>query len=142
MEGKFFGPIYRNKDRISDEGYLTDRLSEEAVAFIDRNKTRPLFLYLAYNAVHAPAEAPQADIVEYRQRFSGISDARVILMAMLKQMADPITGGSKRWKAGAMKEELTERERARRKQRLERRKQRKAKKKATQQKVSLTETIR
>jgi arylsulfatase A-like enzyme len=89
-DGKFSHPIYRNKDRINDEGYLTNRLSEEAVAFIDRNKTRPLFLYLAYNAVHAPAEAPQADIVKYRQRFSGISDARVILMAMLKHLDDGV----------------------------------------------------
>ena len=53
-EGKFAHPIYRNKDRINDEGYLTNRLTEEAVAFIDRNKSRPFFLYLAYNAVHAP----------------------------------------------------------------------------------------
>ena len=39
-DGKFAHPIYRNKKRIDDEGYLTDRLSEEAVAFIDRNKER------------------------------------------------------------------------------------------------------
>ena len=53
-----FHPIYRNKDRIDDEGYLTDRLSEEAVAFIDRNKQQPFFLYLAFNAVHTPMHAP------------------------------------------------------------------------------------
>jgi hypothetical protein len=70
------------------------------------------------------------------KRLSGAFDS------WIAQMADPITGGSKRWKAGAVKEELTERERARRKQRLERRKQRKAKKKATQQKASTRETLR
>ena len=89
-EGKFAGPIYRNKERINDEGYLTDRLSEEAVAFIDRNKQQPFFLYLAYNAVHAPPEAPQATIDEYRQRFPGISNERVILMAMLKHLDDGV----------------------------------------------------
>ena len=55
-DGKFSGAIYRNKERINDEGYLTNRLTEEAVEFIDRNKQNPFFLYLAYNAVHAPAE--------------------------------------------------------------------------------------
>ncbi|MFC1762954.1 sulfatase-like hydrolase/transferase [Planctomycetota bacterium] len=89
-EGKFKGAIYRNKERINDEGYLTDRLSEEAVAFIDRHKTQPFFLYLAYNAVHAPPEAPPATLDEYRQRFPDISKERVILMAMLKHLDDGI----------------------------------------------------
>jgi arylsulfatase A-like enzyme len=85
-EGKFLGPIYRNKARINDTGYLTDRLSEEAVAFIDRNKSQPFFLYLAYNAVHAPPEAPQATIDKYRKLFPDLSKARVILMAMLEHL--------------------------------------------------------
>jgi arylsulfatase A-like enzyme len=89
-EGKFMHPIYRNKERINDEGYLTNRLSEEAVAFIDRNKSRPFFLYLAYNAVHAPAQAPQDDIKAYRSRFPNISNQRVILMAMLKHLDDGV----------------------------------------------------
>ena len=40
-DGKFAHPIYRNKQRINDQGYLTNRLTEEAVDFIERNKTRP-----------------------------------------------------------------------------------------------------
>ena len=89
-DGKFAGAIYRNKERINDEGYLTDRLSEEAVAFIDRNKEHPFFLYLAYNAVHAPPEAPEGTIEEYRKRFPDISKERVILMAMLKHLDDGV----------------------------------------------------
>ncbi len=85
-DGKFAGPIYRNTQRINDEGYLTNRLSEEAVAFIDRNRQRPFFLYLAYNAVHAPAEAPEQDIQAYQQNFPGLSKERAILMAMLKHL--------------------------------------------------------
>lgn len=89
-EGKFLHPIYRNKKRINDKGYLTDRLSEEAVVFIDRNKSRPFFLYLAYNAVHAPPQAPQDTIEQYRKRFPDISEKRVILMAMLKHLDDGV----------------------------------------------------
>jgi arylsulfatase A-like enzyme len=88
--GKFLHPIYRNKERINDEGYLTTRLTEEAVAFIDRNHTRPFFLYLAYNAVHAPAEAPQEDIEHFENRFPSISKERAILMAMLKHLDDGV----------------------------------------------------
>ena len=89
-DGQFLHPIYRNKQRISDEGYLTNRLSQEAVAFIDRNKSRPFFLYLAYNAVHAPAQAPQADIDAYGERFPGITKERAILMAMLRHLDDGV----------------------------------------------------
>jgi arylsulfatase A-like enzyme len=89
-DGKFAGAIYRNKERISDEGYLTNRLTEEAVAFIERNKKTPFFLYLAYNAVHAPAEAPQEDIHAYQQKFPGISQERAVLMAMLKHLDDGV----------------------------------------------------
>ncbi len=42
--------------------YLTDRLTAEAERFIDRNKDRPFFLYLAHYAPHTPLRAP-ADVV-------------------------------------------------------------------------------
>ena len=90
LDAKFAHPMYRNNERINDEGYLTNRLSEEAVAFIDRNKANPFFLYLAYNAVHAPAEAPQADIAEYQAKFPGLSKERAVLMAMLKHLDDGV----------------------------------------------------
>ena len=89
-EGKFTGAIYRNKERINDEGYLTNRLTEEAVDFIDRNKENPFFLYLAYNAVHAPPEAPEEDIKAYQIKFPELSKERAILMAMLKHLDDGV----------------------------------------------------
>ncbi|MGB7327785.1 MAG: polysaccharide lyase family 7 protein [Rubripirellula sp.] len=90
VKGKFMGPIYRNKERINDEGYMTTRLTEEAVAFIDRNKEKPFFLYLAYNAVHAPAEAPEEDIKAFQAKFPQLSRERAILMAMLKHLDDGV----------------------------------------------------
>ena len=44
------------------EGYLTDRLGDKAVEFIDRNKERPFFIYWSPNAVHTPMEATEADL--------------------------------------------------------------------------------
>ena len=88
--GKFAHPIYRDKKRINDEGYLTTRLSEEAVSFIDRHKEQPFFLYLAYNAVHAPAEAPEEDIKAFQKKFPKLSRERAILMAMLKHLDDGV----------------------------------------------------
>lgn len=41
----------------SDHEYLTDRLTDEAIAFVQANKDRPFFLYLAHYAVHIPLQA-------------------------------------------------------------------------------------
>jgi len=87
---KFAGAIYRNRERINDDGYLTNRLTEEAVAFIDRHKSKPFFLYLAYNAVHAPAEAPLEDIQAFQTKFPNLSPERAVLMAMLKHLDDGV----------------------------------------------------
>jgi arylsulfatase A-like enzyme len=55
-----------------DEGkpgeYLTDRLAEEAVQFIERSKDQPFFLYLPHFGVHTPIQG-RADLVEkYRRK--------------------------------------------------------------------------
>lgn len=89
VNGDDYAPIYRNKTRIPAdeyEGYLTTRLSEEAVAFIDREKDNPFFLYLAYNAVHTPAQAPQKDIDFYKNKYPYLSERRAVLMAMLEHL--------------------------------------------------------
>src|SRR5262249_42609157 len=57
---KNYGPIYRGRERVEIDGYLTDVLAREAVGFIDRHRKEPFFLYLAFNAVHTPLQAPPA----------------------------------------------------------------------------------
>ena len=79
-------PMYRNDKVISDSGYLTTRLTEEAVDFIHRHKSETFFLYLAYNAVHAPKQAPPEDI----KKFDTGDPDRDILMAMLKHLDDGV----------------------------------------------------
>ncbi len=74
-------PIYRGLKPINEEGYLTTRITEEAVDFIDRHKEEPFFLYVAYNAVHAPPEAPEEDI----RKVTG-DETRDTLMAMIKHL--------------------------------------------------------
>ena len=74
-------PIYRGLKPIKEEGYLTTRITEEAVDFIDRHKEDPFFLYVAYNAVHSPPEAPEEDI----KNVTG-DKKRDTLMAMIKHL--------------------------------------------------------
>ncbi len=58
--------------------YLTDELAEEACSFIERNQNQPFFLYLAFNAVHTPMEATEADL----EKISGLTGKRRTLAAM------------------------------------------------------------
>ena len=56
----------RENDKFTEfEGYLTDRLGDKAVEFIDRNKEKPFFVYWAPNAVHTPMEATEEDLARY-----------------------------------------------------------------------------
>ena len=48
--------------------YLTDRLTDETIKFLDKNKNKPFFLYLSHYAVHTPIEAKQTLIKKYRQK--------------------------------------------------------------------------
>lgn len=47
------------------EGYLTDVLADETVAFMDRNKANPFFAYVAFNAVHTPMDAKKEDLAQF-----------------------------------------------------------------------------
>lgn len=61
----YFSP-YRNaqiEDGPSGE-FLTDRLGDEAVKFIEANKSNPFLLYLSFYAVHTPLQAPEKTIEE------------------------------------------------------------------------------
>ncbi len=64
--------ILRNNKRIDIDEYLTDEISNEAVAFIKREKKKPFFLYVAYNAPHAPLQATE----KYLKRFSHVENKR------------------------------------------------------------------
>ena len=73
----------RNGRSLREEGYSTDLLAAEAVAFIrNRDRNRPFFLYTPFNAPHAPLQAPQALIGKYakivdpkRRHYAAMVDA-------------------------------------------------------------------
>jgi arylsulfatase A-like enzyme len=51
-----------------DGEYLTDRLTDEAIKFIEAGKNRPFFLYLSHHAVHTPIQAPEQLIEKYKKK--------------------------------------------------------------------------
>ena len=63
-------PIVRGTQPITEPEYLTQALTREAVSFIERNANRPFFLYLPYNAVHSPMQAPTAAVRKFNSMAS------------------------------------------------------------------------
>ncbi len=81
-------PILRGVERVNEKEYLTDAFAREAVAFIDRHKSKPFFLYLSFNAVHAPLQA----IEKYLARFPNITDQRRKTFAAMTAAMDDAVG--------------------------------------------------
>ncbi len=80
-------PLLRGGTPIGEREHLTDAFTREAVDFIGRHRSRPFFLYLAYNAVHSPLQGADA----YLARFAAIPDIhRRIFAAMLAHLDDGI----------------------------------------------------
>jgi len=79
--------IMRNDEPVQITNYLTDEFSEEAVRFIARNKEKPFFLLLAYNAPHDPQEATE----KYLSRFPQILGShRRTYAAMMSAVDDGV----------------------------------------------------
>jgi arylsulfatase A-like enzyme len=82
-----YGPLYRGRKRVDLTGYLTRVLAQEAVAFIDRHAEEPFFLYLAFNAVHVPMQAPEPTL----RRFAAIEPpTRRTYAAMTAELDDAV----------------------------------------------------
>ena len=70
-----------------EDEFLTDKLTDEAIAFINQHKEEPFFLYLPYNAPHAPLQAPNT----YYEKFDYIKDpVKRIYAAMIANLDDNV----------------------------------------------------
>jgi arylsulfatase A-like enzyme len=79
--------ILRGTEQVDEKDYLTDAFGREALAFIDKHKSGPFFLYLAFNAVHTPMQADDARLM----KFAHISDKqRRTYAAMMVAMDEAI----------------------------------------------------
>lgn len=93
----YFAP-FRNKqgrfmpglDQAADGEYLTDRLGTEAEKFIEKNRERPFFLYLAHYAVHIPMRARPELIAKYQSDGKPGQQNNPIYAAMIESMDDSI----------------------------------------------------
>ena len=70
--------------------YLTDRLNDEAVGFIRKNKERPWFLYLTHFAVHTPLNSKRELIDKYEEKTAGKLHKNVAMATMVQSVDDGV----------------------------------------------------
>ncbi len=74
---------HRDGKALKEEGYSTDLIGAEAVRRVrERDKNKPLFLYVPFNSPHTPLQAPAALIDKYakipdktRRTYAAMTDA-------------------------------------------------------------------
>lgn len=70
----YYSPYQNPKLTDGPEGeYLTDRLTDESMRFIESNKNHPFLLYLSYYTVHTPIEACKRFVEEYRKKAASLT---------------------------------------------------------------------
>ncbi len=75
----------RNGESVREEGYSTDLLAAEANRFIEgRDRNRPLFLYVPFNAPHGPLQAPPGGLIKKYSKIS--NERRRTYLAMVEAM--------------------------------------------------------
>jgi arylsulfatase A-like enzyme len=83
----------RNTDVIQPPGHATDLFSAWAVDHLREraaHREQPFFLYLAYNAPHAPIEPPAASLEKVKRRAPHLDPKRARNVAFVEHLDDSI----------------------------------------------------
>lgn len=80
--------ILRGTEPVAEIDHTTEAFARETVKFIEKNKDKPWFVYLPFNAVHGPLEAPE----KYLAKYSKIEDPKRRAYAAMQHALDDAVG--------------------------------------------------
>jgi arylsulfatase A len=76
--------LEHNGEMVPTSGYITDVLTDQALAFIDRAKDQPFFCYVPYNAPHSPHQVPDVYFDKYKAK--GLNDELSSIYGMVENL--------------------------------------------------------
>jgi len=86
----YFSPYNIENLTNGPEGeYLTDRLTDEAVRFLDENGDKPFLLYFSHYAVHTPLQAKK-EVIEKYERKPKHGQKSAVYAAMVESVDDSV----------------------------------------------------
>ena len=73
---------------LAEDFYSTHAFTDYGIQFIEeRDKAKPFFMYMAYNAPHYPLQAPEAEVMKYKGKYmDGWQKVRDDRFARLKEL--------------------------------------------------------
>lgn len=81
--GDYFSPPLEHNGRlVRGNGFITDDLTDHAMAFIEANRERPFFCYVPFNTPHSPMQVPD-------RFYEKLNDADLKLRATDPRREDP-----------------------------------------------------
>lgn len=67
--GHYFSPMLEhNGEIVKGEGFLIDDFTDHGLAFMEKHKDKPFFLYLPFNTPHTPFQAPERNYKKFRDK--------------------------------------------------------------------------
>lgn len=84
----FDATLEYNGNFVKTEGYITDVLTDSAMQFIQRNKKRPFFCYVPYNAPHGPFQVEDRYFDKYKAK--GLDDKTAAVYGMCENIDDNV----------------------------------------------------
>ncbi len=85
-ENYFDAVIERNREPVQTKGYITDVLTDAVLDFIEKNRERPFFCYVPYNAPHHPYQVPEEYFTKYVAR--GFEEHTACVYGMVENVDD------------------------------------------------------
>jgi arylsulfatase A-like enzyme len=79
--------IKEGRTIVKDPGYLTFSLADKGIDFIERNKTKPFFLTLSFNAPHDPFQVPKK---YYNQVQTETDSVKRVYSGMIEALDDAV----------------------------------------------------
>lgn len=105
--GIYFDPPLEHQGKIvAGRGYITDDFTDRAIEFIERNRRRPFFCYVAYNTPHSPFQVPDKFYAKFAtreivQRYEGKEPEDIAVTRAALAMCENID-----WNVGRLLEAL------------------------------------
>lgn len=82
----YFAPYIYPELEAPDGEYLTERLTNEVIDFVEKNKETPFFVYLPYYTVHTPIQGKEDLIEKYKQKQGNNGQNNPKYAAMVESM--------------------------------------------------------
>lgn len=87
----YFAPYNISNIEQGPEGeYLTDKLTDEAIAFIKAYQEEPFFLYMSYYTVHTPLQGKEHIVEKYREKEATEEHHHPVYAAMIESMDENV----------------------------------------------------